>query len=61
MVLFAILVSGSYPIGAYIANDIDPIALTFIRFLLASVLLAIFLWHKNFPVAGKKYRIQNGF
>ena len=47
MVLFAILVSGSYPIGAYIANDIDPIALTFIRFLLASVLLAIFLWHKN--------------
>ena len=47
MVLFAILVSGSYPIGAYIANDIDPIALTFIRFLLASFLLAVFLWHKD--------------
>ena len=47
MVLFAILISGSFPIGAYISNDIDPIALTFIRFLLASFLLAVFLWRRH--------------
>ena len=47
MVLFAILISGSYPIGAYIANTIDPVALNCIRFLLASLLLSIYLWRKH--------------
>ena len=47
MVLFAILISGSYPIGAHIANAIDPVALNFIRFLLASLLLSIYLWRKH--------------
>ena len=40
MVLFSLLVAGSFPIGQVIAYQIDPIALTFLRFLLASVLLA---------------------
>ncbi len=46
MVLFSLLVAGSFPIGQVIAYQIDPIALTFLRFLLASVLLGAFLaWH----------------
>ena len=52
MVLFSLLVAGSFPIGQVIAYQIDPIALTFLRFLLASVLLGAFLaWRGAFRSA----------
>ena len=43
MLIFSALVAGSFPIGARIAVDIDPVALTFARFCLATVLIGIFL------------------
>ncbi len=43
MVGFALLISGSFPIGTLIANRIDPFALTFMRFLLAASILGISL------------------
>ena len=39
MLLFSALVAGSFSLGGRIANDIDPLALTALRFLLASVLI----------------------
>lgn len=39
MLAFSGLVAGSFSLGARIANDIDPVALTAIRFLLAAVLM----------------------
>ena len=39
MLLFSLLVAGSNSFGKLIANDIDPAALTAIRFALAAVLL----------------------
>ena len=43
MVGFALLISGSFPIGTVISNRIDPVALTFMRFLLAASILGISL------------------
>lgn len=39
MLSFSALVAGSFSFGARIANDIDPLALTFVRFVLASVVI----------------------
>ena len=46
MILCAALVSGSFPVGAGISNDLDPAALTLIRFALASLLFAPIVWHR---------------
>ena len=43
MVGFAILISGSFPIGTVVAGSIDPVTLTFFRFLIASFIMWIFL------------------
>jgi drug/metabolite transporter (DMT)-like permease len=40
MLLFSALVAGSFALGTRIANDIDPVALTVIRFVLAGAILA---------------------
>ena len=39
MFAFSALVAGSFSLGSRVANDIDPLALTALRFLLASVLI----------------------
>lgn len=44
MLLFAALVAGSNSFGKLIADDIDPAALTAIRFTLAGVILGAGLW-----------------
>lgn len=46
MFLCAVLVSGSFPVGAAISRDLDPAALTLIRFALASLLFAPIVWHR---------------
>ena len=40
MLLFSLLVAGSFSFGKQIANDIDPVALTAVRFALTAALLA---------------------
>jgi drug/metabolite transporter (DMT)-like permease len=40
----AVLVSGSFPIVAAISKDLDPVVLTLLRFALASILFAPFIW-----------------
>ena len=40
MLLFSALVAGSFAMGGLIANDIDPIALTAVRFLIGAVTLS---------------------
>ena len=52
MVGFALLISGSFTIGTVISNRIDPIALTFMRFLIAATILGISL------IIGGKMRQQ---
>ena len=39
MLAFSALVAGSFSLGGRVANDIDPLALTAVRFLIASVLV----------------------
>jgi len=39
MLAFSALVAGSFSLGSMIANDIDPVALTAVRFLLAALLV----------------------
>ena len=46
MILCAVLVSGSFPVGAAISRDLDPAALTLIRFALASLLFAPIAWYR---------------
>ncbi|TDX33191.1 DMT family transporter [Rhodovulum visakhapatnamense] len=41
MLSFSALVAGSFSFGSLIANDIDPVALTALRFLLAGVLIGL--------------------
>lgn len=41
MLLFSALVAGSFSLGAMAANEIDPLALTAVRFLLAAVLVGV--------------------
>lgn len=43
MLLCTVLVAGSFPIVAAISHDLDPILLTLLRFVLASVLFAPFI------------------
>lgn len=45
MILCAVLVSGSFPVGAVITRDLDPAALTLVRFALASLLFAPIVWY----------------
>jgi len=42
----AILVSGSFPVVAAISNDLDPLVLTLLRFALASIFFAPFIWFR---------------
>ncbi len=46
MLLCATLVSGSFPVGAAISKELDPAALTLIRFGLASLLFAPIVWYR---------------
>ena len=46
MILCAALVSGSFPVGAAISKDLDPAALTLIRFAFASLLFAPLVWYR---------------
>lgn len=46
MILCAVLVSGSFPVGAAITRDLDPAALTLVRFALASLLFAPIVWRQ---------------
>jgi len=46
MILCAVLVSGSFPVGAAITRDLDPAVLTLIRFALASLLFAPIVYHR---------------
>jgi drug/metabolite transporter (DMT)-like permease len=39
MLAFSALVAGSFSLGSMVANDIDPLALTFARFLLAGLVI----------------------
>ncbi|WP_309745788.1 DMT family transporter [Roseobacter sp. N2S] len=43
MLMFSILVAGSFPLGVRIANMVDPLSLTALRFVLASVVVGIFV------------------
>ena len=43
MLLYAILVSTSFPVGAAITHGLDPVVLTMLRFCMATLVLAIFL------------------
>lgn len=43
MLMFSILVAGSFPLGVRIANLVDPLSLTALRFVLASVVVGIFV------------------
>ncbi|MCF8055532.1 MAG: DMT family transporter [Desulfocapsa sp.] len=47
MLLCAILVSASFPVGEVISHDLDPAVLTFIRFILASILFAPLIWYRH--------------
>ncbi len=53
MFICAVLVSGSFPVGAAISRDLDPAVLTLIRFALASVLdhvpLLLQFWAYHLP------------
>ncbi len=46
MLLCAVLVSGSFPIVAAISQELDPVLLTLLRFLLASSLFAPLIWFR---------------
>ena len=46
LLLGAVLVSGSFPVVAGISNDLDPVVLTLLRFALASILFAPFIWYR---------------
>ncbi|WP_286174082.1 DMT family transporter [Rhodobacter sp. NTK016B] len=51
MLGFSAAVSGSFSLGALVANDIAPVALTSVRFLLASMVLAVMV--VLLPAAGR--------
>ena len=42
MLAFSVLIAGSFSLGARVANLIDPVAITALRFVLASVAVAVF-------------------
>ena len=43
MLLFSVIVAGSFPFGKLISGDIDPIPLTAARFIVAAVKLGLVL------------------
>ena len=45
MFISATLVSTSFTVGEAIANEIDPVILTFIRFFLAALILTPYVWY----------------
>ena len=47
MILTIMLVASSFPVGALITNDLPPVIMMFIRFLLAAVLFAPYVFMKN--------------
>ena len=54
MLGFSVAVSGSFSLGAMVANDIDPVALTAVRFLFAALLLGLLV--AVMPGAGRSGR-----
>ncbi|MGA7878064.1 MAG: EamA family transporter [Desulfoferrobacter sp.] len=56
LVLTAILWGGTFVAGRSIANQIDPFSAAFLRFMIASLFLAAFVWHSygKIPLLGKK-------
>lgn len=60
MLLFIFLVSTSFPVGAAITHELDPTALTFLRFCIASTAFGILLafkreWHWPGPLLCFRY------
>ncbi len=54
MFLCAVLVSGSFPVGAAITPDLAPAPLTLIRFFCASLIFLPFVWYRyTLAVSGK--------
>ena len=47
MVIYAALVSTSFPVGAFATRSMDPVAITFLRFALASALFGAILAHRG--------------
>ncbi|MFT6675759.1 MAG: drug/metabolite transporter (DMT)-like permease [Sulfitobacter sp.] len=47
MLAFSALVAGSFSLGSMVANDIDPAAITAMRFCLASVLVGGLAYHRG--------------
>ncbi|MHA1523246.1 MAG: DMT family transporter [Alphaproteobacteria bacterium] len=43
MAAFSLLVATSFSVGGIIASDLDPVALTFVRFLIATAIFAVIL------------------
>ena len=65
MLLFSVLVAGSFSLGATIANDIDPLALTTLRFFLTAVIIGSAAWlvygrPKGLTEAPWRYMILGG-
>ncbi|MEM8980005.1 MAG: DMT family transporter [Pseudomonadota bacterium] len=55
MLVFSALVAGSFSLGNRVANDIDPAALNFVRFVLAIALLSVVLaWRR--PAIGPAFQ-----
>lgn len=55
MLLFSALVAGSFPLGAAAANDISPLALNTVRFILAAALIgAVLAWKGQLRLAAFK-------
>ena len=46
MLIFSLLVSVSYTSGALVANQIEPLSITAVRFLLATIFISIFFFYK---------------
>ncbi len=49
MLAFSALVAGSFSLGSMVANDIDPLALTTVRFLLAGLVIGLFAVRRARP------------
>ncbi|CTQ48156.1 carboxylate/amino acid/amine transporter [Jannaschia donghaensis] len=54
MLLFSALVAGSFPLGAAAANDISPLALNAVRFVLAAAIIGTFVaWRGGVPAVAR--------
>lgn len=54
MLAFSALVAGSFSLGSRIAGDIDPMALTTMRFLIASALVGALAWWFRSPRTARR-------